>query len=284
MAKLIRIIVLLLVGAVIAALAVFGDWPFWGDREQRALMLERATRRGYWAAHQPLPGTPDLAKLPERLAAGGFALGQPILMRIFKREFELEIWMRRAGGYALFATYPICRWSGGLGPKLRTGDRQAPEGFYTVSAAQLNPHSRWHRSFNLGFPNAYDRAHGRTGSFLMVHGGCSSVGCYAMTNAVIDEIWSIVTAALKGGQQRFQVQAFPFRMTEENLAERSASPQLPFWRSLKAGHDLFLADKLPPQVDVCRGEYAFRPGVADRKGSVAAVAGCTAPAATGSAS
>ena len=81
-----------------------------------------------------------------------------------------------------FATYPICLWSGRLGPKLREGDRQAPEGFYTVSAEQLNPNSRWHRSFSLGFPNAFDQAHGRTGSFIMVHGGCPSIGCYAMTD------------------------------------------------------------------------------------------------------
>ena len=110
---------------------------------------------------------------------------------------------RRARRFERFATYPICRWSGRLGPKFREGDRQAPEGFYTVDAEQLNPNSRMHRSFNLGFPNAYDQAHGRTGSFLMVHGGCASIGCYAVTDPAVDEIWRMVTAALEQGQARF---------------------------------------------------------------------------------
>lgn len=277
MAKLIRAIVLLLIGAVIAALAVMGDWPFWGDPEQRALALERSKRRGYWAAGQSLPGTPDLARFQERLTAGGFALGQPILIRIFKQEFELEVWIKRGDRYALFETYPVCRFSGRLGPKLRQGDKQAPEGFYTVSASQLNPNSRWHRSFNLGFPNAFDRAHGRTGSFLMVHGGCSSVGCYAMTNPVIDEIWSIVTAALGGGQRRFQVQAYPFRMTEENLAARAGSPLAPFWRSLKTGHDRFVVDGVPPAVEICNGNYAFRSGGVGAIRSAGPIAGCSSP-------
>lgn len=284
MAKLIRIVVLLVIGAVVAAIAVLGEWPLWGDPEQRALTLERAKRRTMWAAQQSLPGTPDLARLPERLAAGGFALGQPILVRIFKREFELEIWMRKGERYELFATYPVCRWSGKLGPKLRTGDKQAPEGFYTVSAAQLNPNSRWHRSFNLGFPNAYDRAHGRTGSFLMVHGGCGSVGCYAMTNAVIDEIWKIVTAALGGGQRRFQVQAFPFRMTEDNLAAKSGSADIEFWRTLKIGHDLFDKDRNPPHVEVCSGSYAFRSATPAKSGTAPMLGACKIPAAPGSAS
>ena len=142
-------------------------------------------------------------------------------MRVFKREFELELWMKRDDTFHRFAVYPICRWSGRLGPKLAEGDAQAPEGFYTVDAKALNPASRWHRSFNLGFPNAYDRSHQRTGSFLMVHGGCSSIGCYAMTDAVVDEIWRLVTAALGKGQPRFQVQVFPFRMTAENMAQRA---------------------------------------------------------------
>jgi murein L,D-transpeptidase YafK len=279
MARLIRALVLLVIGAMIAAIALLGDWPFWGDSEQRAITLERATRRGYWATGRTLPGTPDLAKLPERLAAGGFALGQPILVRVFKREFELEIWMRRGDRYALFATYPVCRWSGRLGPKLQRGDKQAPEGFYTVGASQLNPNSRWHRSFNIGFPNAYDRLHGRTGDFLMVHGGCGSVGCYAMTNAVIDEIWTLVTAALGGGQGRFQVQAYPFRMTEENLARHATSPNAAFWRSLKDGHDRFLADGVPPVVEVCGGSYAFRSGGMAAARSARPIAACATPAA-----
>ncbi len=136
----------------------------------------------------PLPGTPDLAQLNERLAGKGLARGNPVFIRIFKREQELELWMKKGGSFVLFASYPICRYSGELGPKRQEGDFQAPEGFYSVARAQLNPRSSYRRSFNLGFPNLYDAANGRTGSFVMVHGACMSAGCYAMTDPVIDEI------------------------------------------------------------------------------------------------
>ena len=221
-----------------------------------------------------LPGTPDLANFNGRLASHGLALGNPIFVRIFKREFELELWMMRDGRFHRFATYPICKWSGELGPKIKEGDRQAPEGFYTVDQTQLNPNSAWHRSFNLGYPNAFDRAHGRTGSFLMVHGGCGSIGCYAMTDPVIDEIWRIVTAALRGGQPRFQVQVFPFRMTERNLARHEGSPLQPFWATLKTGYDLFEEGQLPPRVSVCNGAYAFAPGTEGFDGSAPIAEAC----------
>ena len=229
-------------------------------RDKKHIAYERTERRARASLGLPLPGTPDLGNLEGRLAAKGLALGAPILMRIFKREFELELWMARDGAYRKFATYPICRWSGRLGPKLKTGDAQAPEGFYYVTKAALNPNSRWHRSFNLGFPNAYDQAHGRTGSFLMVHGGCASVGCYAMTDAQITEIWKIITAALDAGQPAFQVQAYPFRMTPENLDAYQGHPNAPFWRDLALGHDLFERTHLPPVAGVCAGRYTFGAG------------------------
>lgn len=261
------------IGVAAAALAVNFDLIL-GDPEQRHISAERAKRRAMWAMGQTLSGTPDLARLDERLQTSGFTLQQPILMRVFKREFELEIWKLKSGRYEKFTTYPICRWSGRLGPKLEQGDHQAPEGFYTVGRHQLNPNSRWHRSFNLGFPNLYDRAHGRTGSFLMVHGGCGSVGCYAMTDAAVDEIWRIVTAALEAGQRRFQVQAFPFRMSEQNMAGREDDPNYGFWRSLKEGSDLFEATGLPPRVEVCDGAYRFSPGNADARRAASLLTAC----------
>lgn len=247
------------------------------------LRYERGWRRHYTRFNETLPGTPDLDALDQRLAAKGFKRGDPILIRIFKREFELEVWMRSGARYELFETYPVCRFSGHLGPKLKQGDRQAPEGFYTVAKGQLNPASRWHRSFNLGFPNVHDRAHGRTGTYLMVHGGCSSAGCYAMTNAVMDEIWQLVTASLAGRQRRFQVQAYPFRMTEANLAARSEHSWAPFWRDLKAGHDLFEATGLPPRVQVCGGRYTFGTGIAGAVSASPIVSGCGLAAEVGAA-
>lgn len=263
--------------AVIAALLA-GNWQLiFGSLEERAIAAERAKRRAAWALGQSLPGTPDLTRLDERLASAGFTLKQPILVRIFKREFEFEIWKLKDQRFQHFATYPICRWSGRLGPKLATGDRQAPEGFYWVAAHQLNPNSRWHRSFNLGFPNAYDRALGRSGSFLMVHGGCGSVGCYAMTDAVVDEIWRLVASALAAGQDRFQVQAFPFRMTQENMAAHRGDPNFEFWQQLKAGAELFDTTATPPAVAVCKARYQFRQGSHGNDGSKPIAAACTAP-------
>jgi murein L,D-transpeptidase YafK len=221
------------------------------------------TRMEYQALHRsgvPLPGTPDLARLEARLTEQGVAVGAPIFIRIFKLESELELWVEKEGSFVHFATYPICLWSGRLGPKIKEGDRQAPEGFYTVAAEQLNPNSRWHRSFNLGFPNEFDRAKARTGSFLMVHGGCSSIGCYAMTDRVVDEIWGFVTTALDKGQARIPVHVFPFRMTERNVEARKAYPHAKFWVDLKTGYDLFEKSRLPPVVSVCEGRYVFEDG------------------------
>lgn len=212
-----------------------------------------------------LPSTADLEevqqiakpRLEDQLAQGGFKIGQPLFIRIFKETSELEVWLRKASGYERFKTYPICNYSGVLGPKLKEGDRQSPEGFYHVAREQLNPNSSYHLSFNLGFPNAYDRSHQRTGSYLMVHGNCVSIGCYAMTDAGIEEIYLLAEAALASGQKHFQVQAFPFRMTAENLARHSGSNWLQFWNNLKQGYDAFEETRVPPIVRAENGIYVF---------------------------
>ncbi len=158
----------------------------------------------------------------------------PILIRLFKEESEVEVWKQDTSGrLALLKTYPICRWSGELGPKTREGDRQAPEGFYTVTPGQMNPNSHYYLSFDIGYPNAYDRAYGRTGSNIMVHGDCSSRGCYAMTDEQISEIYALARESFLGNQQSFQVQAYPFRMTPPNMAKHRSNPNMPFWKMLK---------------------------------------------------
>jgi murein L,D-transpeptidase YafK len=225
--------------------------------------LDRAEYKALHTAGKRLPGTPDLDSLDARLQAAGVALGDPIHLRIYKLESKLEVWVQRGGRFERFATYPICMWSGRLGPKLEEGDLQAPEGFYTVDKDALNPNSRMHLSFNLGFPNLYDRIKGRTGSYLMVHGGCASIGCYAVTDDVVDEIWAFVTAALDNGQERIPVHAFPFRMTNRNVSLRSGDEWSGFWADLKTGHDLFEKTKLPPRVSVCESQYVFEEGRAD---------------------
>ncbi|MEC9367450.1 MAG: murein L,D-transpeptidase family protein [Pseudomonadota bacterium] len=224
----------------------------------------------------PLRGTPDLARFEERLREKNLAKGAPVFMRIFKWEHELELWMKKGDRFVLFTTYPICRWSGRLGPKLREGDHQSPEGFYTVARGQLNPNSKWHRSFNLGFPNGFDRIHGRSGSFLMVHGGCSSIGCYAMTDPVIDEIWSLITAAFDAGQPLFHVHVYPFRMSGWKLTLYGNGRWDGFWRDLKRGSDLFERSHMPPAISVCRRRYAFEKAPAGKAGMTALRSGCPA--------
>ena len=185
-------------------------------------------------------------------------LQSPILVRLFKQEAELEVWKQtRSGRFALLKTYPICRWSGDLGPKVREGDRQAPEGFYSITPAQMNPQSAYYLSFNTGFPNAFDRALGRTGSELMVHGDCSSRGCYAMTDEQIAEIYSLGRESFFGGQRGFQFQAYPFHMTPVNMARHRNNPNMPFWRMIKEGNDHFEVTKQEPKVDFCEKKYVF---------------------------
>jgi len=193
------------------------------------------------------------------MKANGMTPSSPIFIRLFKDENVLEVWKQKdTGRYALVKTYEICAYSGELGPKVREGDRQAPEGFYSISRGLLNPNSQYHLAFNTGYPNAYDRAHGRTGSNLMVHGACSSAGCYSMTDENIAEIYAFAREALTGGEQSaFQVQAFPFRMTPEKLAEHRDDPNFRFWTMLKEGYDHFELTRTPPKVDVCAGRYVF---------------------------
>lgn len=182
----------------------------------------------------------------------------PLFIRIFKESSELEVWkQKRNGKYALLKTYNICKWSGELGPKTVEGDRQAPEGFYTVTPAQMNPKSSYYLSFNIGYPNDFDRALGRTGTNLMVHGACSSAGCYSMTDESAGELFALARDAFRGGQRAFQIQAFPFRMTPENMAKHRNDKNFAFWEMLKTGSDHFELTRVPPKVDVCDKHYVF---------------------------
>ncbi len=219
-----------------------------------ALLALGGTARAGDKATAPIPaGTLAI------MAAKGTSASAPVVFRAYKRESELEVWKRGPHGYVFIKSFPICRWSGQLGPKHRNGDRQVPEGFYAVSRRQMNPNSHYHLSFDVGYPNAYDRAHGSSGSAIMVHGICSSMGCFAMTNGTVEEIYAIARDALAGGQAAFQFQAYPFRMTAENLARHRADPNFAFWQNLKEGSDRFEATGEEPQVSVVAGRYAFAP-------------------------
>ncbi len=248
----------------LALLVALGAAP--AAAQQSSAMQERGLPLG---ARASAPQTSDNAaaaeeaavrpKLIGALRAKGFEYGAPVFIRIFKQSRQLELWLLDGYKYRLFRTYPICSYSGALGPKLREGDRQAPEGFYFVNESQLNPNSHFHLSFDIGYPNPYDRAHGRTGNHLMIHGGCVSSGCYAMTNKGITEIYTLVDAALHNGQSLFEVHIFPFRMTRANMAAHAKSRWASFWTNLKAGYDYFQAYHRPPIIESNGKRYTFGP-------------------------
>ncbi len=193
-----------------------------------------------------------------KLASMGSSPAAPMMVRIFKESSELEVWKQTSsGGYKLFKSYEICAWSGTLGPKVKEGDRQSPEGFYTVTPGLMNPNSNYYLAFNTGFPNKFDRAYGRTGSDLMVHGDCSSRGCYSMTDESIAEIYALARESFKGGNASFQLQIYPFRMSAQNLAKHADNPNMSFWKDIKEGYDRFEISKAPVSWDVCNKEYVF---------------------------
>ncbi len=197
-------------------------------------------------------------KLERELNEKGFHWGMPIFIRILKESYELEICLKNGEQYEKFKTYEICTYGGeGLGPKLKRGDGKAPEGFYFVKPQQLNPYSSFHLSFNIGYPNRYDRWHQRTGGNIMVHGDCVSIGCFAMTDSAIEEIYALADAAFRSGQPFFRVHIFPFRMTEDNMEKHNPTPWLEFWQNLKEGYDYFEQRHVPPNVEVKNGRYGF---------------------------
>ena len=231
-------------------LALFA-WPLTGASLLAATGLASSQRAS--AAEQRVR-----EDLTARLRAIGSDWGEPVFVRIFKQEHELELWARTGSGdHSLLDTWPICTFSGELGPKQREGDGQAPEGVYQVSHGQLNPYSSFHLSFDLGYPNAFDRAHRRTGGNLMVHGSCVSIGCYAMTDAGIEQIYSLLAAALASGQRSVQVHALPFRFKPGWERRHATSPWLDFWRDLAAIDAAFERTHTPPAVTLRGDRYAL---------------------------
>lgn len=225
-----------------------------GTSSKRNLPSKTEKDRAKTAASRVTPS------LQRDLNAKGLKLGEPVFLRAFKKERTLEVWVRqeKEGTYKLFRSYPIAAQSGGLGSKLSEGDGQVPEGFYFVGPKQLNPQSRFHLSFNIGYPNAYDRHHGRTGSFIMVHGNRVSIGCLAMTDEKIEEIYTLCAAALNGGQPFFRIHIFPFKMSGKQMKVHDDHRWAAFWKNLKPGYDWFESKRIPPDVEVKNGKYTFR--------------------------
>jgi len=200
-------------------------------------------------ATTPTDPVPVSAQLKQQL------LGAPVYIQIFKEERKLELYAELQGEYRLLSSYPICNFSGGLGPKRKEGDFKSPEGFYSVTTKNLKPDSHYYRAINIGFPNSYDQSQGYSGNYLMIHGECKSIGCYAMTNGYMDEIFTYVNAAFNHGQRNVEISIYPFKMTEQNLQRHRNSNYISFWRQLKPGYDYFLQHRMPPLVTVNQGQY-----------------------------
>ncbi|OYU49926.1 MAG: hypothetical protein CFE31_06220 [Rhizobiales bacterium PAR1] len=233
-------------GRVFSALALFGMIALGACNQDGRLP---SNSRHY------VPISPQMEAL---MSEKGMNARSPILLRAYKAESELEVWKQDSSGeYKLLKTFPMCRWSGQLGPKKTEGDRQVPEGFYAITPSQLNPNSAFYLSFNIGYPNAFDRQLGRSGSHIMVHGVCSSRGCFSMTDEQIAEIYALTREAFGGGQKAVQMQSLPFRMTPQNLAKYRSDENMPFWKNLKEGTDQFDVSKREPVVQACNGRYRF---------------------------
>ena len=196
-------------------------------------------------------------RLQTELREKGLKLNSPIYIRLFKDVSALEVWVKAGKQYRLFKTYEICTYSGGLGTKTRSGDGKSPEGFYTIEPKQLNPVSNYYLAINVGYPNKLEQLKGYTGDAIMVHGHCASIGCYAMTNPRIEEIYTLIYKAFEGGQQKIDLDIFPFRMDSEHMKAYSAYPSLAFWKTMKPGYDLFEKNHVPAVVGIRGREYAF---------------------------
>jgi len=229
----------------LAALAIVAALPF-------AIFESRADEI---AAEKPLPSSIEAALILKEIAPEA-----PVYIRVFKEESELEVWKARPNGrYALVKTFPICNWGGTLGPKQSLGDSMSPEGFYGVTPGALKPDSKYHLAFNIGYPNALDRSLGRTGNFIMVHGNCVSVGCFAMTDSLIEEVYAFVRDALAGGEETIPVHVFPFRMTVENMKAHADNTARDTWAPLKEAYDDFAASREPPRIAMCGKRYIVNP-------------------------
>lgn len=241
-----------------------------------ALATPITAARAGEAAAKPLPSE-TLTFLQQKKIGEA----SPVYIRIFKEESELEVWKERPGGrFILIKTYPICNWSGALGPKRAIGDLMAPEGFYGLGSNSLNPDSKFHLALNVGYPNALDKALGRTGDFIMVHGDCKSVGCFAMTDGLIEEIYAFVREAMANGQERVPVHIYPFRMSDSAMQRHASDAAYATWKPLKEAYDDFTKSRLVPRVAMCDKRYVINP-VFDPGSPTPASAATACPAAPG---
>ncbi len=189
-----------------------------------------------------------------------------VFFRAFKKEQKFEIWAKNKGesAFKLLKTYDFCASTGMLGPKRRSGDRQMPEGFYTIDA--FNPTSNYFLSFRVSYPNASDKKFAdqlNPGDNIFVHGSCITIGCIPVGDENIKEIY-LLAARAKGGEQEIPIHIFPNKMTDENYNSlksefASNTTLLEFWSWLKPGFDAFEMSNVVPTILVdAAGKYVIK--------------------------
>jgi len=209
-------------------------------------------------------------RLEAEFEEAGLQWGAPVFLRLFKARYAhdyrkaswLEVWVETQEEYKLFKDYPVCAlMSSERGPKQEEHDTRSPEGFYEIYPESLAPWSVFHLAINIGYPNALDQALERTGDAIMIHGGCASVGCFAMTDEGIEDIYTIIEAALRAGQESIPVHIFPYLMDRtynlDYLAEHD--PWRGFRETLVPGYQFFVDNGRPPRVLVRNNHYDIRP-------------------------
>jgi murein L,D-transpeptidase YafK len=197
-------------------------------------------------------------RLQKEMKERGMKHNSPVYIRLFKEESMLQLWIKSRKQYQLFKSYDICFFTGGLGTKTREGDGKSPEGFYTIKPSQLNPVSNYYLAINVGYPNKLEMMKGYTGNAIMIHGHCASIGCYAMTDPYIEEIYTLVYKAFASGQQQVNVDIYPFIMDRAHMEKYSSNPNIAFWKTMKPGYDWFEKYLVPATVDIKGKEYSVR--------------------------
>ncbi len=214
------------------------------------------------------------ADLSQEFEAKGLKLGSSVFLRVYKQTSEMELWVQRGPRYELFKIYRICRWSGGLGPKFYEGDRQSPEGVYRITASDLIVNQRWDRAMEINYPNSFDRENGRSGSHILIHGKCGSIGCFAIQDQNVEEVYGAVRAALHNGQAYVPVLALPFRFSALAPDKEDTLQMNEFWGDLRRADLLFERDRLPPVAWICDGRYYFSDRRGDRHRHSVHLPGC----------
>jgi len=249
-----------LVGSILAASMLFA--PITGSAN--------ASDQG-WRPESVAAREADLAR---QFEARDLKLGSPIFIRVYKQTSEMELWVQQGPRFVLYKTYGICRWSGGLGPKFYEGDRQSPEGLYRITAADLIVNQRWDRAMEINYPNTFDVLNGRSGSHILIHGKCGSIGCFAIQDKNVEDVYGAVRAALRNGQAYIPVLSLPFRFGKLTPSKEQTLQLNEFWTDLRRADLLFERDRLPPVAYICDGRYYFSDRRGDSHRHVVHMPGC----------